>query len=62
MKLKSDKKNKIPYSVIITTQFVVYMTKKEEDDGTEIPEKIIKEAVLENIESGNYEVQEDLVE
>ena len=62
MKLKSDKKNKIPYSVTITTQFVVCMTQEEEDDGTEIPEKIIKKAVLENIESGNYEVQEDLVE
>ncbi len=59
MKSEPDKMNKIPYSVVLTTQFIVYMTKEEEDNGDEIPEDIIKQSVLENIENGEYEVQEE---
>lgn len=62
MKLSPDKKNKIPYSITVTMQFPVYMSRNEEDDGAEIPEEIIKEGVLKAIENKEYDVQEDSME
>ncbi len=62
MKLEPDKKNKIPYSVTVTMQFQVYMTRKEEDNGTEIPVDLVKQAVLQAVENGECDIQEDSME
>ncbi len=62
MKLKPDNKYKIPYSVTVTMQFQIYVSREEEDDGTEIPVEIIKESVLKAIEDKEYDIQEDSME
>ncbi len=62
MKTEQDKRNCIPYMITITTQFELYMTKKEEDDGVDIPQELIRESVMKNIDDGNYDVQEDSME
>lgn len=62
MKTEPDKINRIPYSITVTLQFELFMTKKEEDEGIEIPQELVKQEVLKCIESGNYDVQEDSME
>lgn len=41
---------------------MVYMTKKEEDEGIEIPQELIQQETMKNISNGEYNVQEDSME
>ncbi len=62
MKIEPDKRNRIPYTITITTQFELFMTKKEQDEGVDIPQDLIKQEVIKRIDAGDYEVQEDSME
>lgn len=62
MKTEQDKRNNREYSITITIQFPLYLTKKEVEEGTEIPKKIISEEVMKCIENGEYDVNEEPME
>lgn len=62
MKTEPDKKNKFPYMITITTQFELFMTKKEEDEGVDIPQELIKQEVIKRLEAGEYDIQEDSID
>lgn len=59
MKLEPDNKHKIPYSATVTVQFELYMSKKEIEDGAEIPHELIVAGIVNRLGNKEYDVQED---
>lgn len=62
MKIKSDKKYSREYIITVTVQFPLYFSKKEEDEGTEIPHELIKSEVEKCINSEEYDISEEPME
>lgn len=59
MKVESDKKFNREYIITVTLQFPLYFSKKEEDEGTEIPYELIKSEVEKCVNSKEYDINEE---
>ena len=58
MKFEKDKKNKNGCLVVVSMNFVIHMTDKEVDDGTEIPHEMIVAGCVDCLSNKEYEVEE----
>lgn len=62
MKMEEDKKYKTERMITVTLQFSLFMSKKECEDGTEIPHELVVAGVVEKLAGKEYDVQEDSME
>lgn len=62
MKAEQDKKYNKEYMITVTMQFPLYFSKKEEDNGTEIPHELIVSEVNKCLEAKDYSVEEENIE
>lgn len=56
MKLSKDKQNNKEVMITVSMQMSVFMTKKEIDNGTEIPHEIVVAGCVEKLASKEYSI------
>jgi len=62
MKLVKDKRSNKEYILTVSMNMPIYLTQKEEDDGTEVPHSLICEAVVHALANKEYDIQEESAE
>ncbi len=62
MKVEESKKYNREHIIIVTTEFNLYFSEDEEENGIEIPQKLIEKEVRNQIKQGNYDVQEESID
>ena len=62
MKIEADKKYKKEYMIMVSVQFPLYFSKKEEDEGAEIPHELVVSEVNKCLEAKNYNLEEENTE
>ncbi len=62
MKIEPDKKYKKEYMIMVNMQFPLYFSKKEEDEGIEIPHELVVSEVNKCLEAKNYSLEEEPAE
>jgi hypothetical protein len=62
MKTEHEKRYKKEYMIMVNVQFPLYFSKKEEDDGVEIPHELIVSEVNKCLESKDYSIEEESTE
>ena len=62
MKTEADKKYNKEYMIMISVQFPLYFSKKEEDEGEEIPHELVVSEVNKCLEAKDYSIEEENTE